>query len=78
MMTGESRGFSQVVAGFLSFNEEVRMPLVLAQGSPISIRVARESWALLSSQGREIGLQDALRGESLGLSRVVAGNPRFL
>ena len=34
-MTGEPRGFSRVVAGFSSFDGELRMPLVLAQGSPI-------------------------------------------
>jgi len=65
--------------GFLSsYDREFRELLVWLQGNPVSIQVARGSAALLSSQGREIGLQDALRGESLGLSRVVAGNPRFL
>ena len=34
-MTGESRGFSRVAAGFSSYDGEFRMPLVLAQGSPI-------------------------------------------
>ena len=34
-MTGESRGFSRVAAGFSSNDGEFRMPLVLAQGSPI-------------------------------------------
>ena len=34
-MTGEPRCFSRVVAGFLSYEGEFRMPLVLAQGSPI-------------------------------------------
>ena len=34
-MTGEPRGFSQVAAGFSSYDGEFRMPLVLAQGSPI-------------------------------------------
>ena len=64
-------GFSRVMTGNSgSFS--------CGQGNPVSIQVARGSAALLSSQGREIGLQDALRGESLGLSRVVAGNPRFL
>src|SRR5574340_1135578 len=34
-MTGEPRGFSRVAAGFSSYDGEFRMPLVLAQGSPI-------------------------------------------
>src|SRR5574340_27292 len=34
-MTGEPRGFSRVTAGFSSYDEEFRMPLVLAQASPI-------------------------------------------
>src|SRR5574337_1266195 len=34
-MTGEPRGFSRVAAGFSSYDGELRMPLVLAQGSPI-------------------------------------------
>ena len=34
-MTGEPRGFGRVAAGFSSFDGEFRMPLVLAQGSPI-------------------------------------------
>ena len=42
------------------------------QGSPVSIRVARGSAALLSIHGRGIWSQDALKGESRGLSRVAA------
>src|SRR5574337_1267195 len=34
-MTGEPRGFSRVAAGFSSYDGEFRMPLVLAQASPI-------------------------------------------
>ena len=34
-MTGEPRGFSRVAAGFSSYDGEFRMPLLLAQGSPI-------------------------------------------
>ena len=33
--TGEPRGFSRVAVGFSSYDGEFRMPLVLAQGSPI-------------------------------------------
>ena len=51
-MTGKPRDFPRVTAGFSSYKGELRMPLVLAQGSPISIQVARESWGLLSSHCR--------------------------
>ena len=34
-MTGEPRGFSPVTAGFSSYDGEFRLPLVLAQASPI-------------------------------------------
>ena len=49
----------------------------MAPGCLVSIRVDRGSPALLSSHSREIGPQDTLKGESRGLSRVVAGNPGF-
>ena len=49
-MTGALRGFSRVAAGFSSYDGEFRMPLVLAQGSPIlhssceeELRIALES-----------------------------------
>ena len=55
-MMGESRGFSQAVARcvrFLSsYDGELREPLVLPQGSPISIQVERGSWGLLWSHCR--------------------------
>ena len=36
VMAGEPRGFSRVAVGFSSYDgEEFRMPLVLAQGSPV-------------------------------------------
>ena len=38
--------------GILWYDRELREPLVLAQGSPISSRVARENWGLLSSHCR--------------------------
>ena len=50
---------------------------MLPQGSPVSIRVARWKAALLSSQGRGIVPQDIWKKESLGLSRLTAGNPGF-
>ena len=42
-MMGEPRGFSGVAAGFSSYDRELREPVVLPQGNPISIRVARGS-----------------------------------
>ena len=51
-MMGESRGFSRVVAGFSSYDGELREPFVVPQGSPISIRVMRGSWGLFSSHCR--------------------------
>ena len=38
-MSGDPGGFSRVTAGFSSYDGELREPLDLAQGSPISIRV---------------------------------------
>ena len=63
---------------FLSSDDgELREPLVWPQGSPVSIRVARGSVALLSIHCRGIRPQDALKGEFRGLSRHSAGNPGF-
>ena len=76
-MMGEPRGFPRVAAGFSSYDGELREPLMLAQGSPVSIRVARGSVALLSSHSRGIVPQNTLKGESRGLSRIAAGNPGF-
>ena len=42
----EPRGFSRVEAEFSNYYWEFRLPLVLAQGGPSSIRVARESWGI--------------------------------
>ena len=64
--------------GFLTrFDGELREPLLWRQGSQVSIRVARGSMALLSSHGRGIGPQEALKNDSQGLSPVAAGNPGF-
>ena len=54
-MTEEPRCFSPVAAGFSNYNGEYRLPLVLAQGSPI----IHSSWegelgiALESMQGKK-------------------------
>ena len=52
VMRGEPRGFSRVVAGFSSYDVEHREPLVVPQGSPISIQVVRATWELLTSHCR--------------------------
>ena len=53
-MTGETRGFSQGAAGFSSYDGEFRLPLVLAQGSPIfhSSFEGELGFALESLQGK--------------------------
>ena len=65
-------------SGFLSVSDsDLRVPAELGQESQASMPVARGSASLLSSHGRGLGLQDALKKDSRGLSRVVAGNPGF-
>ena len=79
-MTGESRGFSRVAVWRVVFSRVKRGTHVasrVAPGSPVSIRVSRGIATLLSSHVRGIRPQDALKGESRGLSRVASGNPGF-
>ena len=52
------------------YNGELREPLLWRQGSQVSMRVARGSASLLSSHGRGIAPQDALKKDSRGLLRV--------
>ena len=60
-MTGESHGFSQVEAGSLgflsSYDGELREPLVLPQGSQVSIQIAMGFAGLLCHHVRRIGPQ---------------------
>ena len=77
-MTEEPRGFSRVASGFSNFDQESKEPLVLPQGSPVTIRVARGSSALLSIHCRGIWPQDRLKGELCGLSQVVQVTLGFL
>ena len=58
-------------------DEDLREPLVRCQGTHVSMRMARGSWSSLSSHGKRLGPQEALKKDSRGLSRVAAGNPRF-
>ena len=51
-MTGEPRDFSRVTAGFSSYDGELREPLDLVQGSPLSILVKNGNQGLLSSHCR--------------------------
>ena len=61
--------------GFLTrYDWELREPLVWHQGRPVSMQVPRGNASLLSSHGRGIGHQDALKKGSQGLSLAVAGN----
>ena len=75
---GESLGLCRVAAGGLGFlsryHEELREPLVLPQGSQVSIQVVRASAGVLWSHGWGIRPQFALKRESQGVSRVAAGS----
>ena len=73
MITGEPHGISRVVVGFSSYDGELREPLVLPQGSPISIRVARGSWGLLSSHCKANSPHLGLCPETLCSSQVATG-----
>ena len=67
-----------ISVGFLTrYDGELREPLLWHQGSQVSMCVVRGCALLLSSHGSRIGLQDALKKDSLGLFRVAAGNPGF-
>ena len=71
MITGACRGFLRLGASveFLTrYDGELREALVWHQGSQVSMHVARGSASLLSSHGRGIGPQDALKKNSRGLS----------
>ena len=64
--------------GFLArYDGELREHLVWRRGSQVSLWLARRCASLLSSHGRGVRPQDALKKDSQGLSRVAAGNPGF-
>ena len=64
--------------GFLArYDGELRERLVWRRGSQVSLWLARRCASLLSSHGRGVRPQDALKKDSQGLSRVAAGNPGF-
>ena len=73
--------FSQVAARISSYDGELREPLVLPQGSSISIRVASGSWGLLSSHCRANRPHLGLCPKTPCSSPVVTGisglHPRF-
>ena len=81
-LTGESRALSRVTVGDLGnlsrYHWELRQPLVLPQGSQVSIQVARASSGVIWSHSREIRPQFAWKGESQGVSRIVSGSVGFL
>ena len=74
----ESSGFSHVAVGSLGFlsscDRDLRERFVLPQGSQVSFGVLRVRAGLLSSYCRRIRPHLALRGESHGVSRVLAGS----
>ena len=80
-VTGESRGFTRAVApvwGFLRSMTASSGSLSCGrQRSRLSMGGARRRASLLSSHGRGIGPQAALKKDSRGLYRVGAGNPVF-
>ena len=80
----EDGGVSWVSSGcsarggfFTRHDEDLREALVQCQGIHVSMRMVRGSWSSLSSHGKRLGPQDALKKDSRGLSRVPAGNPGF-
>ena len=79
MMIGESRGFflsCGVTCGvYLELRRGTQEASCVAPGKPSLHSVARGSVALFSSHSRGIGPQDALKGESRGLSQIAAGKP---
>ena len=52
---------SASVGFLLSYNRDLREPLMWPQGSPVSIPLATGCTTLLLSHSREIGPQDALK-----------------
>ena len=59
MLRGESPGFSQVTAGnlvfLMSYDGDLRDPLVWPQESPVSMRVARGLLRFLSNRSQVLG-----------------------
>ena len=49
-----------------------------AAGAQVSMRMARGSWSSLSSHGKWLGPQEALKKDSRGLSRVEAKDSALL
>ena len=58
----------------MQYHREIREPLVLPQGSQVSIRVESASTGVLWIHGRGIRPQFAWKGESQGVSQVAAGS----
>ena len=80
-LRGESPGFSQVTAGnlvfLMSYDGDLRDPLVWPQESPVSMRVARSLSGFLSSQCRVLGPHLELRSEPQASSQVLTWNSEF-
>ena len=77
-LMGASPGLSRVAAGGLRslsrYHGELREPLVLPQGSQVSIHLLKVNARVFWSHGRGIRPQFAWKGESQGVSRVAAGS----
>ena len=66
--------YSRVAEGFLNYDGELREPLMLPQGSQVSIRVARGSWGLLLSHCRANRPHQGLCPETVCSSPVRQGS----
>ena len=79
---GESHGFSRVATGnlgfILTYEGDLRDPLVWPQESPVSMRVARGLSGFLSSWCRVLGPHLELRPEPQGPSPVLTWISVFL
>ena len=75
---GESPGFSRVAIGnlgfLLSYDGDLRDPLVLPQGSPVSMRVVWGLSRFLSIGDRDLGVAFKVHLWSQASSRVEAKN----
>ena len=72
-MMGEPCGFSRVAARFLSYDGELREPLVLPQEIPICIWAVRGSWGFVCNQCRANRPHQVLCPETPCSSQVATG-----
>ena len=81
-LSSESPGFSQIVAAYLcfllSYDEDLRDPLMLLQESQVSMRLVKGLSGFLSRQCRGLGLHLYLRLEPQGSSPMLTWITGFL